>query len=242
MDDQDLSPLMRQYQMIKAQHPEAIVFFRVGDFYEMFFEDAEEASKLLGIVLTARGKVKGTAIPLCGVPHHTSTGYIAKLLKAGKIVALCEQVEDPKLAKGLVRREVVRVYTPGTLFDQELLPAQEANFLSAVLYSQESSPENHSQVRRFGLATLDLSTGEFWISESPLHESPHNLVDELIRIEPREVIIPCSLQNEILPILKPLSISRLVPRDASTFDLESSKTILTTTLGQTILTPSIYLG
>ena len=231
MDDQDLSPLMRQYQMIKAQHPEAIVFFRVGDFYEMFFEDAEEASKLLGIVLTARGKVKGTAIPLCGVPHHTSTGYIAKLLKAGKIVALCEQVEDPKLAKGLVRREVVRVYTPGTLFDQELLPAQEANFLSAVLYSQESSPENHSQLRRFGLATLDLSTGEFWISESPLHESPHNLVDELIRIEPREVIIPCSLQNEILPILKPLSISRLVPRDASTFDLESSKTILTTTFG-----------
>ncbi|MDH4193555.1 MAG: DNA mismatch repair protein MutS, partial [Nitrospirota bacterium] len=132
MKDQDLSPLMRQFQSVKAQHPDAIVFFRVGDFYEMFFEDAEEASKLLGIVLTARGKVKGEAIPLCGVPYHTSTGYIAKLLKAGRIVALCEQVEDPKLAKGLVRREVVRVYTPGTLYDHELLPAREANFLSAL--------------------------------------------------------------------------------------------------------------
>ncbi|MCA9476672.1 MAG: DNA mismatch repair protein MutS, partial [Nitrospira sp.] len=101
MKDLDLTPLMRQFQTVKAQYPDAILFFRVGDFYEMFFEDAEVASKILEIVLTARGKAKGDPIPLCGVPYHAATGYIARLLKAGKIVALCEQVEDPKLAKGL---------------------------------------------------------------------------------------------------------------------------------------------
>ncbi|MDH4361201.1 MAG: DNA mismatch repair protein MutS, partial [Nitrospirota bacterium] len=229
MKDQDLSPLMRQFQSVKAQHPDAIVFFRVGDFYEMFFEDAEEASKLLGIVLTARGKVKGEAIPLCGVPYHTSTGYIAKLLKAGRIVALCEQVEDPKLAKGLVRREVVRVYTPGTLYDHELLPAREANFLSALFYTPLVSSENNPREDRFGLASLDLSTGEFWISESSLKNSFQSVVDELVRIEPKEVIFPARLQEEIAPVLQPLPIARFVPREAATFDLEASKAILTRT-------------
>jgi DNA mismatch repair protein MutS len=156
MNDQELSPLMRQYQGIKAQHPEAILFFRVGDFYEMFFEDAEEASGILGIVLTARGKAKGTSIPLCGVPHHTATGYIAKLLKSGKIVALCEQVEDPKVAKGLIRREVVRVYTPGTLYDHELLPAREANYISSIFYARGPHPKNSISEPRVGLATLDM--------------------------------------------------------------------------------------
>jgi len=129
----------------------------------MFFEVSEEASKLLGIVLTARGKAKGEAIPLGGVPYHTSTGYIAKLLKAGKIVALCEQVEDPKLANGLVLREVVRVYTPGTLYDHELLPAGAATFLSALCFTPLSASGNTLLANRFGLASLDLSTGEFWI-------------------------------------------------------------------------------
>jgi DNA mismatch repair protein MutS len=229
MNDQELSPLMRQFQAVKAQHPDAIVFFRVGDFYEMFFEDAEEASKLLGIVLTARGKVKGDAIPLCGVPYHTSTGYIAKLLKAGRIVALCEQVEDPKLAKGLVRREVVRVYTPGTLYDHELLPAREANFLSSLCYTPLSSSDGNAPGHRFGLASLDLSTGEFWISESSLAHSSQNVVDELARIEPQEVIFPAHLQKELAAALLPLSIARLVPRDASTFDLDGSKVLLART-------------
>jgi DNA mismatch repair protein MutS len=229
MKDQELSPLMRQFQAVKAQHPDAIVFFRVGDFYEMFFEDAEEASKLLGIVLTARGKVKGEAIPLCGVPYHTSTGYIAKLLKAGRIVALCEQVEDPKLAKGLVRREVVRVYTPGTLYDHELLPAREANFLSALFYAPRSSPDDHTPADRFGLASLDLSTGEFCISESWLKHSLQSVVDELVRIEPKEVIFPARLQEELAPVLQHLPIARIVPRDVTTFDLEASRTILTRT-------------
>ncbi len=229
MQDQELSPLMRQYRTVKAQHPEAILFFRVGDFYEMFFEDAEEASSILGIVLTARGKAKGTSIPLCGVPHHTSTGYIAKLLKAGKIVALCEQVEDPKVAKGLIRREVVRVYTPGTLYDHELLTAREANYISSIFYSRESDPHTSTAKARVGLATLDLSTGEFWISEAPLEESLHMLIDELVRIDPKEVIFPNSIHEEISSMLKPIAIARLVSRDMNSFEIELGKTSLTTT-------------
>jgi len=229
MKDLELSPLMRQYQTIKAQHPEAILFFRVGDFFEMFFEDAEEASSILGIVLTARGKAKGTSIPLCGVPHHTATGYIAKLLKAGKIVALCEQVEDPKVAKGLVRREVVRVYTPGTLYDHELLQDREANYISSIFYSREPCSDKPRSEARVGLATLDLSTGEFWISEAPLEESLHILVDELVRIDPKEVVFPIAAHEELSEILKTLAIARLVPRDPHSFALELSKTTLTTT-------------
>ena len=229
MNDQELSPLMRQYQGIKAQHPEAILFFRVGDFYEMFFEDAEEASGILGIVLTARGKAKGTSIPLCGVPHHTATGYIAKLLKSGKIVALCEQVEDPKVAKGLIRREVVRVYTPGTLYDHELLPAREANYISSIFYSREPFPNNPVSAPRVGLATLDLSTGEFWISEAPYDESQHILMDELVRIDPKEVICPDSVYEELSKRLQTLAIARVVPRDLNTFELELSKGTLTKT-------------
>ena len=229
LKDQELSPLMRQYQTVKAQHPEAILFFRVGDFYEMFFEDAEEASGILGIVLTARGKAKGTSIPLCGVPHHTSTGYIAKLLKAGKIVALCEQVEDPKLAKGLVRREVVRVYTPGTLYDDELLPAREANYISSIFYLQDKSVEQPLKESHAGLATLELSTGEFWVSETQRDCSLQVIVDELIRIDPKEVIFPNSLHDELSEHLHTLAITRLVPRDLTDFELEPSKTRLSTT-------------
>ncbi len=221
MNAQDLSPLMRQYQGIKAQHPEAILFFRVGDFYEMFFEDAEEASSLLGIVLTARGKTKGTAIPLCGVPHHTATGYIAKLLKSGKTVALCEQVEDPKAAKGLVRREVVRVYTPGTLYDHELLPDREASYISSIFFHQE--PQSSKSKTQVGLATLDLSTGEFWISETPYEQSPHILFDELVRIDPKEVICPHSTYEELSTRLHALAIARVVPRDKDNFELELCK-------------------
>ena len=132
MGDADGTPLMRQYRDIKQAYRDAILFFRVGDFYEMFQEDAVEASKLLSIALTSRDKSSGTPIPLCGVPYHAATNYIAKLLRAGRTVALCEQVEDPKLAKGLVRREVVRLYTPGTLIDSEFLPSTESNVLAAV--------------------------------------------------------------------------------------------------------------
>src|SRR5207247_1217083 len=128
MNNDDLTPLMRQYREIKHDYQDAILFFRVGDFYEMFYEDAAEASRLLAIALTSRDKARADPVPLCGVPYHAATGYIAKLLKAGRTVALCEQVEDPKLAKGLVRREVVRLYTPGTLIDTEFLSPENRIF------------------------------------------------------------------------------------------------------------------
>ena len=227
MADTDSTPLMRQYREIKAEYKEAILFFRVGDFYEMFFEDAEEASKLLDIVLTSRGKNKETPIPLCGVPYHAATGYIAKLLKTGKTVALCEQVEDPKVAKGLVRREVVRLYTPGTLFDSELLPSKEANFLAAISCVNSSIPTPSNPDIHWGLATIDLSTGEFWITEYSDSQQHSPLFDELFRLEPREIILPSFTPTSTLKSLKELRLSRLVPQESSWFDLKESQLLLT---------------
>ena len=217
MTESDLTPLMRQYQDIKQQYDDAIVFFRVGDFYEMFFKDAEEASSILEIVLTSRGKAKGSSIPLCGVPYHAATGYIAKLLKAGRTVALCEQVEDPKLAKGLVRREVVRLFTPGTLFDAELLPQKESNFLASLYCTSLRSSFRDSQECRFGISTLELSTGEFWITESTSHTTYADLLDELTRIEPKELIFPQELPPEFRDSLDSLNIPRLTSQDPSWF-------------------------
>src|SRR5438309_5871158 len=123
------TPLMRQYAAVKKAHPSALLFFRLGDFYEMFFEDAVVASKELQITLTSRNKEKGMAIPMCGVPFHAAEGYIAKLIRKGYKVAVCDQVEDPRLAKTLVRREVTRVVTPGTA--NSSLDSEEKNFLAA---------------------------------------------------------------------------------------------------------------
>jgi len=198
MNDPELTPLMRQYREIKNAHQEAIVFFRVGDFYEMFFEDAEEASSILNIALTSRDKNSPNPVPLCGIPHHASSNYISKLLKSGKTVALCEQVEDPKLAKGLVRREVVRVYTPGTLFDADLLNAKESNFLSAI--ACEMSGEGPAF--QFGLASVDLSTGEFFLAEFCGPHAQDDLLDELIRTAPQELILPSSSSHSQKSLLK----------------------------------------
>lgn len=187
MSDADASPLMRQYREIKRGYPDAILLFRVGDFYEMFYEDAQIASKLLSIALTSRDKSSANPIPLCGVPYHAAQGYIAKLLKAGRTVALCEQVEDPKLAKGLVRREVVRLYTPGTLVDTEFLSPGESHFLVAVAFSDATAPSAKGQ-SIIGLACLDVSTGEFWITEFHGPQANTQLMDELARLEPREVL------------------------------------------------------
>src|SRR5262250_2594263 len=126
------TPLMRQYTAIKREHPSALLFFRLGDFYEMFFEDAVTAAKELEITLTSRNKEKGIAIPMCGVPYHAAEGYIAKLIRRGYKVAICDQVEDPRVAKKLVRREVTRVVTPGTAADSAL-SAEDNNFLAAIV-------------------------------------------------------------------------------------------------------------
>jgi len=222
MNDQALSPLMRQYRDIKRGYPQAILFFRVGDFYEMFFEDAQIASRLLSIALTSRDKQSPDAVPLCGVPHHASMGYIAKLLKAGKTVALCEQVEDPKLAKGLVRREVVRLYTPGTLVDTELLSPTESNYLCAL-----SLPSEGSTTALVGLAVLDVSTGEFWVSEFHGSRATNLAMDELSRIEVRELLYPAGLHQDVRASLSQITGVRMCERPLSSFDYRQSTKTLT---------------
>src|SRR5919108_4459378 len=145
------TPMIKQYLKIKKQYPDAILFFRLGDFYEMFFEDANIASKILGITLTSRNKSEKNPIPLCGIPYHSVEPYVSKLLQHGYKVAICEQVEDPKLAKGVVERKVIKVFTPGVILDSEKLDSKSNNFLAAIYFNGKS----------YGIAYADISTGEF---------------------------------------------------------------------------------
>ncbi len=170
----NITPAMRQYLEIKEQLGDAIVFFRMGDFYEMFFEDAVTASKVLGITLTSRDRAK--EIPMCGFPYHASTGYIKKLILDGYKVAVCEQVEEAGEGKGLVRREVTRVITPGTVLDDELLEPRSNNFIAAI----------NTSSGLYGLSYMDLSTGEFFVTE---FKESAELTDELMRLRPLEVLV-----------------------------------------------------
>ena len=140
------TPMMQQYLRIKAEHPNDIVFYRMGDFYELFFDDAKQASQLLDITLTARGKTNGNPIPMCGVPYHAAESYLAKLVKQGLSVAICEQVGDPETSKGPVERQVMRVLTPGTITDEALLDDRSDSLLAAI----------HQQDNQLGLATFCL--------------------------------------------------------------------------------------
>ena len=178
---QPSTPLMRQYTAIKKQHPTALLFFRLGDFYELFFEDAVLAARELQITLTSRNKEKGVAIPMCGVPYHAAEAYISKLIGKGFKVAICEQMEDPRLAKKLVRREVTRVVTPGTAADSSL-SSEENNFLAAVSQAAE----------RVGFAALDLSTGEFRATEFQGEDAARRIDEELQQLRPKEVLYASS--------------------------------------------------
>ena len=175
------TPLMRQYAAIKKEHPSALLLFRLGDFYELFFDDAVVAARELQITLTSRNKEKGMAIPMCGVPYHAAEGYISKLIRRGFKVAICEQMEDPRLAKKLVRREVTRVVTPGTAADSSL-GSEENNFLAAVTSVGE----------RVGFAALDLSTGEFRATEFTGETAPRRIQEELEQLRPRELLYASS--------------------------------------------------
>src|SRR4051794_26479987 len=171
------TPLMRQYAAVKKEHPTALLFFRLGDFYELFFDDAIVASKELQITLTSRNKEKGIAVPMCGVPHHAAEGYIGKLIRRGFKVAICEQMEDPRLAKKLVRREVTRVVTPGTAADSSL-GSEENNFLAALAQVGEC----------VGFAALDLSTGEFRATEFSGEGALRRVHEELEQLRPKELL------------------------------------------------------
>jgi DNA mismatch repair protein MutS len=171
------TPLMRQYAAIKSEHPTALLFFRLGDFYELFFEDAILAARELEITLTSRNKEKGLAVPMCGVPYHAAEGYISKLIRKGFKVAICDQVEDPRMAKKLVRREVTRIVTPGTAADPSLR-SEENNFLAAIARAGDG----------LGFAALDVSTGEFRATQFRGEDRAKRIQDELEQLRPRELL------------------------------------------------------
>ena len=176
------TPLMQQYGAVKGRYPHALLLFRLGDFYELFYEDAIIASRELRITLTSRNREKGQPIPMCGVPYHAAEGYIARLIRAGFKVAICEQMEQPGPGKKLVRREVTRVITPGTATDVSVLDARENNFLAAVAQNAATAT--------VGLALVDLSTGEFLATEFVGAQAEEELRDELQLLRPRETLLP----------------------------------------------------
>ena len=176
--------MMQQYLKIKAEHPNDIVFYRMGDFYELFFDDAKRASQILDITLTARGKNNGNPIPMCGVPYHSAEGYLAKLVKQGISVAICEQIGDPETSKGPVERQVVRVVTPGTISDEALLDARRDSLLLALHWDNKNG---------MGLATLDMSSGRFQLFEL---DSEEDLISELQRLNPVEILISEELPDK----------------------------------------------
>ncbi|HJR58083.1 MAG TPA: DNA mismatch repair protein MutS [Vicinamibacterales bacterium] len=212
------TPAMRQYFDAKRQYRDAIVFFRMGDFYEMFYEDALTAARALELTLTSRSKDStGGAIPMCGVPFHAADGYIARLVRKGFRVAVCEQMEDPKKAKGLVRREVVRVVSPGTLTDAGYLEAREPAFLMGIAAAPGPG---------FGVALLDLSTGEFTTTEYLGADARQTLADELAVLRPREIVAPARLAD-VRALVEELRLGALVTAAEDwTFDFESARRAL----------------
>ena len=176
------TPMMQQYLKVKAEHPDELLFYRMGDFYELFYRDAEKASKLLDITLTARGKSGGSPIPMCGIPYHAADRYLAKLVEAGVSVAICEQIGDPATSKGPVERKVVRLITPGTLSDEALLKENRDNLLAA-LFREDAPGTEHP----YGIAYLDISSGRFSVLQVNNEQS---LSSEVHRINPAEILAP----------------------------------------------------
>ncbi|MEO5343644.1 MAG: DNA mismatch repair protein MutS, partial [Gammaproteobacteria bacterium SHHR-1] len=179
------TPMMQQYLRIKAEYPQMLLFYRMGDFYELFYEDAERAADLLDITLTKRGKSAGRPIPMAGIPYHAAEGYLAKLVKLGQSVAICEQVGDPATSKGPVERQVARIVTPGTVTDDALLEERRDNLLAALVEGQMTGRMDE-RTQRFGLAWLDLSSGRFLLQEL---EGAEALASELERLHPAELLL-----------------------------------------------------
>src|SRR5499425_2013543 len=207
-----ITPVMEQYIEIKAANPDCLLFYRMGDFYELFFEDAEVAARALGIVLTKRGKHLGRDIPMCGVPIHRADEYLHRLIAQGHRVAVCEQLEDPAEAKkrgskSVVRRDVIRLVTPGTLTEDTLLDARRNNYLLAIARSRGSAGEES----RFALGWIDISTGEFRIAE----RDRAGMTAEIARLEPGEIIVSDALYGdaEMAPMLRALPAVTPLPRD-----------------------------
>ncbi|HPF98962.1 MAG TPA: DNA mismatch repair protein MutS [Kiritimatiellia bacterium] len=210
MSDQT-TPMMGQYRRIKGEvSADTILFFRLGDFYEMFFEDAKEASQILDITLTKR-----QGVPMCGVPFHAAESYLAKLIRAGRKVAICDQVEDPSVARGIVRREITRVVTPGTVLEDHVLDSGRNNYLAGLFLAGDV----------FGLAMLDVSTGAFWIEES---RDPTQVADNLARYAPAECIVPEEHEEDpaLRALLQGAGSSLLTAYEGWTFEYDTAEDLL----------------
>ena len=221
-----ITPMLQQYLEIKEQHANAILFYRMGDFYEMFFDDAITASKILGITLTSRNKKSDQVqVPMCGVPYHAAQTYLAKLIHAGQRVAICEQTEDPAEAKGIVKREVIRIVSPGVLSDDELLDGKSNNYLCSLVGNEVANCQS------YGISFLDVSTGEFLVGEFPAQpENADNIFDQITRLTPSELLVSASEMVSLGPFLQQLRL--LLPeiciteRKSSIYQQEASLDLL----------------
>ncbi len=221
-----MTPMLQQYLEIKKQHENTILFYRMGDFYEMFFDDAITASKILGITLTSRNKKNDAVqVPMCGIPYHAIQTYLGKLIKAGKRVAICEQTEDPSETKGIVKREVIRVVSPGVITDDQLLDDKSNNYTCSI-YLKESGAK-----KLFGLSFLDISTGEFLVGEHQSGESYDAIVDQLSSLLPSELLVPAKYLETLRSLIEELKV--LLPEiciteyDAPIYHLsETTETLL----------------
>lgn len=221
-----MTPMLRQYLEIKEQHPDTILFYRMGDFYEMFFEDAKISSRVLGITLTSRSKNDANKVPMCGVPYHAISGYLGKMVKAGYRVAICEQTEDPKQAKGIVKREVVRIVTPGVTTDEQILDEKINTFVCALFFEHKGK-----KILSAGLSFLDVSTGNFLISELPLHGNNLDpVIDEITRMQPAELLITTEEQEQFSELTDTLTTLLgglcITPRQDNCFEYDNALTTL----------------
>lgn len=214
--------MMKQYFEIKERYKDCILFYRLGDFYEMFFDDALEASKALGITLTGRNCGMKEKAPMCGVPHHSSENYIAKLIEKGYKVAICEQVEDPKSAKGIVRRDVVRVITPGTITEESMLNEKQNNYLMAV-YTEGSC---------FGIAACDISTGDAHSAQITWGDTFSKLVDEIVKFNPVEIVISGDTSEKLENILRDKSGAYVSKKEEGYFNLDENREYIEGRLGK----------
>ena len=208
--------MMQQFLRIKAQHQDSLLFYRMGDFYELFFEDAKNASTILGITLTARGKAAGEPIPMCGIPYHAADRYLAKLVDAGVSIAICEQIGDPATSKGPVERQVVRIITPGTVSDEALLDEHRDNCLLAI--SATANPA--STQKTYGIAFMNISSGRFVLSEL---QGLDALTSEIGRIQPAEIL----LQEELTEVEAALNHPAKRRRPIWEFEIENANRVLT---------------
>ncbi len=221
-----LTPMLQQYLEIKGQHEDTILFYRMGDFYEMFFNDAIVAAKILGITLTSRNKKSDAVqVPMCGIPYHAAQTYLAKLIKAGRRVAICEQTENPSEAKGIVKREVVRIISPGVITDDLLLDDKNNNYICSLVLKETSGQ------KLYGASFLDVSTGEFLVGEyGDKSDRGEVILDQLTRLMPSELLIAVKERNGLAPLMEQIGI--LIPsvciteRDSTNYHAASARELL----------------